>query len=163
MQNMPQKNIATSAEAPTGASIDTFFNKLISAFQADHFMIKEDIAHEHTKKMYHDLIHGNELELARRAREQSTMTYITNILTDYLSEVASFKNKPQGLHFGLSDSKILVWAIVKDDDEETEDNLLMAEAKVNSTYYNHGFYLTSTILEESDKIPPPPHYSEIKY
>lgn len=160
---MSIKKISPYTEAPTGDSLDAFFTSLLSTIEADHFLMKENIANEDTKKMYHDLILGDEIDLAKRAREFSTRTYILNIVTEFLYEVSQFPNKPKGLFLGLSDSKILVWAIVEDNDEETEDNLLLAEAKVNSIYYKHGFYLTSTIVEESDKIPPPPHYKPIKY
>ena len=61
----------------------------------------------------------------------------------------------------LSDSKILVWAVVDDNDEKTEDALIIAEAKVNGKYYEKGFYLNSTIIEKSDNLSVPPHYQKI--
>lgn len=68
---------------------------------------------------------------------------------------------PLKLALGLSESKILVWSEIKDDDEETEDALLLIEAKINGKYRPFGFYVNSTIIEESDRISIPPHYQTI--
>ncbi|MEJ0105202.1 MAG: hypothetical protein WDO19_22755 [Bacteroidota bacterium] len=89
------------------------------------------------------------------------MYYIANIINDYLKELKSYNSNPLKLAMGLSDSKILVWSVIKDNDDDTEDALLLAEAKVNGKYHQHGFYLNSTIIEESDKLPTPPHYQSI--
>ena len=59
---------------------------------------------------------------------------------------------------GLSNSKLLVWSEIEDNDEDMEDALLIAEAKVNGKYQKDGFYINSTIVEKSDNLSIPNHY-----
>ncbi len=89
------------------------------------------------------------------------MYFISNIIRDYLQELKNHDSKPIKLAMGLSDSKILVWSVINDNDEQTEDTLLLAEAKVNGKYQSKGFYINSTILERSDSLETPPHYQSI--
>lgn len=152
------KNISTP---PNQDAINKWFNEFISFIQADHFMMTEGAASEETKKFYNQVISGNEVSFASDVREASSKIFIRNIVNDYLHELQKLNKKPASLSLGLSDSKILVWAVIEDDDEATEDALLISEAKVNGKYYKHGFYLNSTIIEKSDKIPTPPHYNSI--
>lgn len=108
------------------------------------------------------LIFGDEKSLVHKTREASSIYFIKKIIKDYLFELKEhYKRLPLKLALGLSDSKILVWSEIKDDDEATEDALLLAEAKVNGEYYPYGFYLTSTIIEKSDNLDIPPHYHKI--
>lgn len=94
-------------------------------------------------------------------RESSSKFFIQSILKDYLQELKAHRRKPLKLAMALSDSKILVWAVINDNDEQTEDALLISEAKVNGKYYERGFYLNSTIVEKSDCLKTPPHYQTI--
>lgn len=151
----------TDSQTPSKDAIDSWFHEFISHIQADHFMISQGAATEDTKNFYNKVITGDGISLATQARNMSSMMFIQYIITDYLTELNKQERKPLSLALGLSDSKILVWAVVEDDDEATEDALLLAEARVNGKYYQHGFYLNSTIVEKSDKIPTPPHYSPI--
>ena len=59
----------------------------------------------------------------------------------------------------LSDSKILAWVELFDDDEESEDNLIISEAKVNAEFEKFGFKISTTYVEVCDKLNVPPHYS----
>ena len=145
----------------TNDPLDDWFTKIVSHLQADHFLLKQNLASEETKKFYSNIMEGSALDLATQGREFSSRIFITHIINDYITQLKEFGKKPEEIYLGLSDSKILVWAVIEDDDEEMEDALLLAEAKVNNIYYDKGFYLSSTIVEKSDKIPAPPHYHSI--
>ena len=141
--------------------INKWFEGLIDHVRADHFMYSSGAATKETKKFYDDVIFGNAESMFVGAREVSSKYFISHILADYLNELKSSGKKPLELAMALSDSKILVWAVVNDNDELTEDALLIAEAKVNGKFYDKGFYLTSTIVEKSDKLKTPLHYQKI--
>lgn len=141
--------------------LDAWFGALISELQTDRFLFKENIASEDTKNFYHTAIFGSELSMAAQVRETSSRFFITKILVDYLNEIKTFNKIPIKLALGLSDSKILVWSEINDDDEATEDALLLAEARVNNKYQANGFYINSTIIEKSDNLNIPPHYQKI--
>jgi hypothetical protein len=154
------KNITRKTENFDGA-INSWFEGLVDHIRADHFMYTTGAATEKTKKFYDDFISGNSENIFTGMRESSSKFFISCILRDYIKELESSNSKPLQLSMALSDSKILVWAVVDDNDEKTEDALIIAEAKVNGKYYEKGFYLNSTIIEKSDNLSTPPHYQKI--
>jgi len=71
-------------------------------------------------------------------------------LSNYFAGIKTRNIELKSLSFQLSDSKILVWSVVKDDDEATMNQLFLLEAEINAKYSNFGFHVSTTILEESD-------------
>lgn len=141
--------------------IDEWFENFIDILRTDHLILAEGVATEEKQKLYDKLMFGDNYTMAKYSRELGARYFIKQIVEEYLHELAFRKNKPLKLALQLSDSKILVWSVINDNDSETEDNLLIAEAKVNAKYYKDGFYLNSTIIEKSDNLPTPPHYLSI--
>jgi hypothetical protein len=80
------------------------------------------------------------------------------IVFDYWAELREKKDRFLKLGLAHADSKIFVWAEIEDDDESSEDLLLISEAKVNAKYFSKGFNIISTIVEKSDNIPLPKQY-----
>jgi hypothetical protein len=141
--------------------IDKWFEKFVDDIKTDHMLFSSGVAPKEKRELYDGLIFGNQIELISKLRDNSSMFFITQIITDYISEITNQDKKPIKLALGLTDSKILVWSVIEDDDEIMEDTLLITEAKVNGKYQKHGFYLTSTITERSDNLEIPPHYQSI--
>jgi hypothetical protein len=140
---------------------DRWFSDFISHLNADHFMLATDTASEDTKKFYDAFINEDEVAMSKLVRQQTSMSFIKRLIYDYLKELKQRKT-PLRLALSLSDSKILVWAEIENDDEVAEDALLLAEAKINAAYSQYGFYVDSTILEKRDNIStPPPHFQTI--
>lgn len=110
---------------------------------------------------HNDMIYGETASLFQKTRDNSTQYFITSILNDFISELKETNRLPVKLAMGFSDSKLLVWSEIEDNDEETENAILIAEAKVNSKYIKNGFFINSTIIEKSDNLPIPPHYQTI--
>ena len=72
------------------------------------------------------------LEIARKNRESSGMLIIPDLLANYFGGIKTRNIELKSLSFQLSDSKILVWSVVKDDGEATMDQLFLFEAEVNA-------------------------------
>lgn len=143
-------------------AINNWFSDFIDNIKTDHFLLSQNVATEEKHSLYNDLIFGDGNYAILKMRETSSIHFIGNIIKDYLKELKeTYKKMPLKLALGISDSKILVWSEINDNDEATEDALLLAEAKVNGKYYQHGFYLNSTIIEKSDNLEVPPHYQKI--
>lgn len=155
-----KNDLSNNSELST-AELDSWFENFIDVVKADHFIMSSGVAPEETRNMYKALILNDEIELAKNSRKMSTMIFIKSLVKDYVTELTSQQNLPLKLALGLSDSKILVWSEINDDDEKTEDALLIAEAKVNGKYHDQGFYVNSTIIEKSDNLNVPPHYQKI--
>lgn len=142
--------------------IRNWFESFISNITVDKLMMETETAPQETADFYKDII-TNKPSVHSYARISSTVYFIEHILKDYLKELSKFNKKPQKLAFDFSDAKILVWAQVENDDEQTEDALILSEAKANDKYFENGFYISSTIVEEADNLPIPYHYSLINF
>jgi hypothetical protein len=137
-----------------------WFESFIESVSLDKFMMDNKIASKETDSFYRNIIF-NKPEAHRQARKLSTIYFLENILKDYLNELSNFGRLPKKLALDFSEAKILVWAEILDDDEDTEDSLILSEARANSKYSGDGFYISSTIVEQGDKLPVPPHYKQI--
>lgn len=158
----PDKQISSPIISPSDESaINTWFEHIIDDIRADHLMYTSGAVTKEKKEFYDGLILGKNEALFTDIRQSSSKYFISSIVKDYLQELKNHNSSPLHLAMALSDSKILVWAVIRDNDELTEDALLISEAKVNGKYYEKGFYLNSTIVEESDKLSTPPHYQNI--
>lgn len=157
---MPTKKPIQSS-SDNQSTVDNFFATIIDHLKIDHLLITSDVASNEKKNFYHDMIHGDEKTVVGNLRQTSSVFFIGNIVKEFLTELKLYNRLPNKLALGMSDSKILVWAEINDNDELSEDALLLSEAKVNSRYHNYGFYLNSTIIEKSDNLPIPPHYHKI--
>lgn len=93
-------------------------------------------------------------------RDLSHQFFIPKILFDYLSLVR--KDMPLKLAFDMSGSEILIWAEIEDDNFEMEHKLILSEAKINAMYHEYGYDLTSMIVEKSEHLNIPKHYSIFK-
>jgi hypothetical protein len=142
-------------------TINQWFDKFISHLSVDRIMLETQTASKETDQFYKDVILENHTAMNSWARVSSTTYFIRKLVEDYLNELQTFKAFPQKLAFDFSDAKILVWAQIEDSDDATEDALILSEAKANAKYSENGFYVSSTIVEESDKLNVPPHYHEI--
>lgn len=141
--------------------IDGWFNDFVDRLRADHFILKSGNASKETKHLYDTLMDNNQDQMNRDVRRYSTVYFLKSLMFEYLTEIDPFKGRLRKLALGLSDSKILVWSEIENDDEAVEDALLLAEAKVNAKFFNDGFYLNSTIVEHSDNLPTPAHYQNV--
>lgn len=152
-----------TVKTPTETSnlFEGWFDEFVASIRADQIQLETFIATKEKKEFYDLMISGSQNEIMHLARNASSIQFIKNIIFEYIHELNVRQCKPTKLAFNLSDAKVLVWAEIEDNDENTEDNLLLAEAKVNADYYKFGFHISSTILENSDHYPVPSQYKPV--
>lgn len=102
-----------------------------------------------------------DVEVAGLGHSMATTVFVKAMLIDYIQEINERSIKLIDIALDNTNSGLLVWAIIDDDDENAEDNLLLSAAKVNAKYNQFGFAISSTILEKSDKHPIPEHYQSV--
>ncbi len=140
---------------------EKWFENLIATIKGDYLQLTSGLASQEKQTLYNHLMKDDNRELATITRNQSAKILISELVTDFLKELKTRALKPEKLSLKLSVSEILVWAVIKDNDEKTEDGLLLSEAKINAKYYNLGFHLNTTIVEDSDNINVPSHYQSL--
>ncbi|MDR3695656.1 hypothetical protein [Mucilaginibacter sp.] len=140
---------------------DAWFDGILNHLITDKMMLDTGVAPTQTQELYQTYIHGNPYEITKSIRDTTTQFFIQNLVQFYFKELTSYSIKPQRLAFDFSDAKILVWAQIADEDESSENALILSEAKANSKFSDNGFFVTTTIVEESDKLSVPSHYHEV--
>lgn len=156
------ETIANSlSETNFNHKVKSWFDELVEQIRVDQLMIETETAPKDKQRMYKSLILGQETEVVAMSRASSSMYFIKNLLLDYINELNNYKNKPLNLALDLSDAKVLVWAEIEDGDEDTEDALILSEAKANAKYSIYGFHVSSTIVEKGDSMSIPPHYHKV--
>jgi len=156
----PTKNTKQDVSDET---IKNWFDRLISQISVDKIMMETDTAPSDVKNFYNSAMLEDYSALSKTIRDTSTKYFVGTLVQYYINAFAGYKVKPQKLAFDFSDAKILVWAEILDDDEKTEEALILSEAKANAKYSDTGFYITSTIVEQSDNLDIPSHYHEVKF
>ena len=140
-----------------------WFNDLIDTIKSHQLMIESGVASKEIRNIYEPFFNSNSDDINRNIRKMSSMYFIQKLVIEYINEVTKRMQgaNPNKLALQLSDSQILVWAEIKDDDQKAEDSLLLAEAKINAMFSDIGFHISSTILEESDNYPIPEQFSRV--
>jgi len=118
--------------------------------------LETNTADEHLRATYDTLMNGSQNEIAFVGKLQANMYFIKNMVLAYLK--LALPAAPVKLAFDMDDSEVLIWAEIEDDNEEKENQLLLAEADINAKFHEFGYDLTSTIVECRDNLQIPNHY-----
>jgi hypothetical protein len=141
---------------------EQWFEKLINSIKVDQLALETKTADKAKERLYNNLIEGKHLEMFSDMRKHSSQYFIEELVIEYISEINKRNVKFNELAFDLTDAKIHVWAEIDDEDESSEDGLFLAEAYANAKFLDYGTYISTTIVEKSDSIPLPSHYSSMK-
>lgn len=156
-----QTAVKTESSKDYQTMVKEWFDNVIEDINIDRMMMETGTAPQEKRKSYEDRMFGRLDNTYADLRKESSMYFLEKLLTEYLVSLGQSGSLPVELALNLSDAKILVWAKISDDDEAVEDALLLSEAKANSKFSNNGFYILTTIVEESDKLNIPPHYHSV--
>lgn len=146
--------------APEISKAEAWFDNLIAQLRRDEVQLDTNTADDAKKSFYDTLINGTAEQQALMNKQFAQQTFIPRIIVAFLKEIKD--TTPLHLAFDFDDSQVLLWAVIKDDDEEMENRLILAEAKVNAEFHKYGFAMVSTIVEESDRAKTPNHYKIIR-
>jgi len=138
-----------------------WFDEFIASIITDQMMIETQSAPQIKSKMYDTLVNGSEAEIHHMGRVSTSLYFIKMIVTSYINEIISSKVKVKKLALNVSDSKILSWAEVDDDDDVSVNKLMLCEAKTNALCFKYGFHITTTVVEECDGMLVPKHYNTV--
>lgn len=154
-----ETSTANTTESVYG--IKEWFDNFIASLRSDQIQLESNIATKDKKNLYAIMMEGDEDKIALSSRIHTSMHFIKRLLLNYLKNIYKDEINTIKLAFNLSDSKIHVWAEINDDDEKTEDYLLLLEARLNAEFEQFGICISSTIVEESDFLSIPSHYQNL--
>ncbi len=146
--------------------ISSWFDNIFAILRTDELLLTTGTASEATMNVYNTFFSGDVKQMAALTRKTTETFYYSRLLLGYIKELGTRKANPSVLAFDYSDSKVLVWAEVpSNENDETIDKMLLAEAKMNAEFSEYGFHISTMFVEETDKMVKPEHYRElpIKY
>ena len=108
--------------------------------------------------MYSAMYNGDVNSVIKQTRALIDGTLVRDIIVSYFERLNKEKGHPVSLAFSITHSKVFFWAQINDDDEASENALLIAEAYANDKFYDIGLNISTTIIEDSDNLPVPAHY-----
>ncbi|MBN8823365.1 MULTISPECIES: hypothetical protein [unclassified Spirosoma] len=153
--------IAQSTEHQLNDQMRAWFDGFMNHLRVDRMSLETNTATTEKQDFYHRMAAADATDLAFTSRIQSSRFFLGRLILDYVNELKQRQVEPCQLAMDFSDASVLVWAEIDDDDESMEDQLRLAQAKINAQYSQYGFYLSSTIVEKSDCLSIPSHYQSI--
>ncbi len=142
----------------TNQERNKWFGDFIAGIQTHQFMLDTNTASHELKDFYATVMEGDADKLAFQSKNLGQQHFVRGIVVDYISQILKLSKLPKKLAFDLADTEVLVWAETDDNDEKLEQQLILAEAKVNAKYHVFGYDITSMIVEKSDNLSIPSHY-----
>lgn len=141
---------------PIKSNLDPWFDQLVATLRLHQIQLETETASTGLKQVYDLIFSGNADLMAKHNKDTAQKHFVGKIVYDYIQLLG--KRQPHKLAFDFNDSEVLVWAEIEDDDEEMEGFLIMTEAKINATYHDFGFDMTTMVVESCDQLPVPNHY-----
>jgi hypothetical protein len=140
-------------------ALDMWFETTIQELRDDYQAIKLGTAPKEKEDFYNKLINiDNDDELSNELKERISVKFLKKALQAYGTQITSSKHRPLQIALNHSDNKLLVFAIIEDGDEDTENMLLAVAAEINYKFERYGIRVSTMIIEESDNYPVPKHY-----
>lgn len=126
-------------------------------------MLQTGVTSKENYNFLKSIMNRDEDAMHNYVKQTSSKHFIGKVLVDFFSELIERKITPEDINLAmaLSDSKVLIWAELCDNDEAMEDALLLIEDKINAKYYGYGFSINVTTVEKSDHLTPPANFNFI--
>lgn len=151
----------SSTLSENSTDIAKWFDSFVASIRVEELQLVSGIANKEKHEFWKPFLENNSLEIGSRSRENGSRLIIPELVSDYLFGIKERKVDLNSLSLQLSDSKILVWAVVNDDDEQAMDQLFLQEAVVNAKYGDYGFHISTTIVEKTDNCATPSQFQSV--
>jgi hypothetical protein len=158
---MTTEKLATQVDSSKN-NIIAWFDDFIATIRVDQLAMSTNTVDPEKGQMYTNMIEGNTDSLVESLQAKVSQFYIMKVITIYLNELNTRNVKYSKLAFDLRDRTILVWGEIFDEDYESEKGFFLSESKTNFEFSTLGFYLSSTIVEDTDNQTVPSHYKELQ-
>lgn len=111
--------------------------------------------------MYNELAQGEVKTLMAATQKTINDYYRKKITLDFFEQISETGVNLKRLGLGFSLSSVLVWAEIEENDEQSEDELILIKARINAAFQSFGYKISCTIVEDCDQLPIPPGYKEV--
>lgn len=158
-----EENVSIQNETNTEKSRrESFFNGLNHHLATDKMLLDSNMASKATEDFYKPIIAGDLETVLKNTQKSINILNCRDLIELFLDLSEKVKDDIKNVSFDISGNKVLVWSVIKNnvDFDKIERTLIVIEAKINATFYEKGYQIDVTFVEEEDNIPTPPHYFE---
>ncbi|HBF87465.1 MAG TPA: hypothetical protein DDX39_02395 [Bacteroidales bacterium] len=157
------KKISYKEEDVLHDDYDKWFTCFISHLKSDQIQLSSGLASPEKKEFYEIVMSNNiekmintiDKEKHRLLTETVILTYINELINERKTAICN-------LAFDSKSTGLKIWAVINDDDELAERNLILSEAKANYYAQKYNYHLSTTIVEKSDNFEIPSQYKQMK-
>lgn len=137
-----------------------FIDSINTRIATDKVNLERGDASKETVDFYKSLIEGDYMKTMSVTRNNLSNSIIREMVLYYLKLLNEKGISLSKLAIDISTYKVLVWAEIKANDENSEMGLIRIESIVNGKYGNDtGINIDSIIVEDCDMLPVPAHYN----
>lgn len=155
----------TTPETVVGAQVPEYtawFNDFIGELRVHELTLVTGTADQDRVDFYDAVLSADFDKLSTMSRDMFVTHFVKKMTLEYFYDLKRREAKLQTLSMQISGNCIHIWAEISDDDVNTEKALILAEAKLNSTYYQKtGIYFDTMIVEMSDRFKMPQHFTSV--
>lgn len=157
---MNNDSIEINPKVNNNDKIGEFLSETIHQLKSHKLLLETETMNSDMKKFYDQVSNGDIENLLKANIEQYRKLVFLRLITDYFKKLSPLENL---VHLGINinDTKLLVWAEIDENDEESENKLIDLQAHLNYLYKDSGVLVSTTIVENTDYLTMPPHYEEL--
>lgn len=137
---------------------EQWFGELFHSLKTDKLLLETNTASKSTRDFYDVMMSKNVVASSAMGKEAFNKILTEDALIKYIVHVFKSGHTPQTLAFNISDSSLLVWAVVDDNDFAAERELYLAQAAINNEFLKADYRVSTTVVDASDRLKTPEHY-----
>ncbi|MCD6556207.1 MAG: hypothetical protein DRI94_00540 [Bacteroidetes bacterium] len=157
MQKIAENKVTDQAKS------DIWFEDLIATIHSHKLIYDtEGFGDKNFNKYYDTMIKGGGNDLLILSQDTVKSVIIKKMIVEYIKELNDKQIKYKKLAIDYNNSGLLTWFVIEDNDFDTEAKIYLTSAKINTNFYELGFSISNSIMEESDNLRIPEHYQILK-
>lgn len=157
-ENMNDNFVKEVNKAEQSEKIPEFIDLIRFILNVDKESFQKGVLHPEQELLYTKLAEGDIEHILQANKEMYNKLVFKKLIEEYFSKFKSIE-KPLNLAVDFNNSNMLLWAEINDNDDELENQLILLQAEINAQYAPKGVNVKTTIIENSDNLSVPPHYT----
>lgn len=152
----------TQTTEQTTTKTGTLFKSLVDSLEISKYLYENDMSPPKEKALIDAILEQNVNQQLSIIRGSTTEGCAALAYAEFIKEFGRrSKRPPEKLAVEMTGSKLLIWAEIKEGDEDLLDALLLADARTTTTMQEHSYATSIIVVDSEDHIDVPNHYQVV--
>lgn len=145
-------------------SMNRWFSGTIATLRMHQKQLNHGNAPAGMKEAYDEIIEAGDdyAQMFALHEKIAKKRFFLEMLTEYIESGISENEAIIKLAFSFENKNLLVWAEIEDDNEKVEFELFSLAGKINAEFFEYGFQVQTTVVEQYEKIELPKNFRSYK-